>query len=358
MDPASAQSIAIAAPDIQLCRLYHPMFARMGEILFRRAESDATPVMVVALGDRQAALPLRSLQREFQIGDDTPDGRMLGLIAESLDYVPGLRLGDPLPAEVLSGEASWEPAEIYRQRARGRLWLQLLDWIAPGQVTAATPDTIGARLEHDPILQVLTKRAVDRVAVELGLSGNDLARTGMSGSDAVTALIDGLSQELSYIEALRDTLLHRMQAVQAQLIALGQSQRGGVARLEALNQTTRLCETAVTQTETRLEEIDAQTGEAIAALRNQDSQRAFIRSNRDTLYRTQRAWEPILLAWETYANQTGHRAQSGAEDLVWRLVAQSYHFLAPRYMSFTEWQSVFTSRAARGGGKLANAMTW
>ena len=363
MDPASDPSRAVAAPDAQLCQLYHPMFARMGDILFRRAESDATPVMVIALGDRQAALPLRSLQREFQIGDDTPDGRMLGLIAESLDYVPGLRLGDPLPAEVLSGEASWEPAEIYRQRARGRLWLQLLDWIAPGQVAAATPDTIGARLEHDPILQVLTQRAVDRVAVELGLcrndaAGDDVAGNDASGSAAVTALIDGLSHELSFIEALRHSLLNRMQAVQGQLLALGQSQRGGVARLEALNQTTRLCETAVTQTQTRLEEIDAQTGEAIAALRNQDSQRAFIRSNRDTLYRTQRAWEPILLAWEAYASQTGHRPQSGGDDVIWRLVAQSYQFLAPRYMSFTEWQSVFTSRAARGGGKLANAMTW
>ena len=58
--------------------------------------------MVVQLGDKQAALPLISLQREFDILDDSADGRMLALIAQSLDFVAGLRLGDPLPKEVLS----------------------------------------------------------------------------------------------------------------------------------------------------------------------------------------------------------------------------------------------------------------
>ena len=76
MDHVPDQALAIVEPDGQLCHLYHPMFARMGEVVFRRAESDATPVMVVSLGDRQAALPLRSLQREFQIGDDTPDSAL------------------------------------------------------------------------------------------------------------------------------------------------------------------------------------------------------------------------------------------------------------------------------------------
>ena len=65
--------------------------------------------MVVLLGEREAALPLRALQREFDIADESEDGRMLALIAASLDFVTSLRLGDALPAEVLSGEASWEP---------------------------------------------------------------------------------------------------------------------------------------------------------------------------------------------------------------------------------------------------------
>ena len=65
--------------------------------------------MVVKLGERDAAIPLRSLQREFGIPDDSDDGRMLGLIAQSLDFVTGVQIGDALPTEVLTGQASWEP---------------------------------------------------------------------------------------------------------------------------------------------------------------------------------------------------------------------------------------------------------
>src|SRR6185437_1381318 len=79
----------------QLCHLEHPVFSRVGEPMFRRAESDNAPVMIVQLGDREAALPLRSLQREFAIPDDSADGRMLAMIAASLDFVAGLRPGDP-----------------------------------------------------------------------------------------------------------------------------------------------------------------------------------------------------------------------------------------------------------------------
>ena len=73
------------------CTLTHPVFTSFGEPLFRRSETDGAPVMVVKLGERDAAIPLRSLQREFGIPDDSDDGRMLGLIAQSLDFVTGCR---------------------------------------------------------------------------------------------------------------------------------------------------------------------------------------------------------------------------------------------------------------------------
>ena len=69
------------------CTLTHRVFTSFGDPLFRQAETDGTPVMVVKLGDKEAAIPLRSLQREFGIPDDSDDGRMLGLIAQSLDFI-------------------------------------------------------------------------------------------------------------------------------------------------------------------------------------------------------------------------------------------------------------------------------
>ena len=336
-----------ARTDAVICALDHPVFASMGQILFRRAESDGAPVMLVPLGDKLAALPLRSLQREFKITDESADGKMLGLIAESLDYVPGLRPGDPLPSEVLSGEASWEPAELYRKRARGRLRLQLLGWIAPDQEQTATPDGIVAAMEDDRDLRDLVQRAVAEVASALGLPG----------ADAAMELITTMAHELSYVEALRDSLLGGMQGVQGHLRALSQAPRGGAARIESLGQTSRLCHNAVLQTAQRFDEIDAQTGEIMSALRNHESQRAFIRRNRDMLYRIQRAWAPLLEAWDAVVEEQKDSGRFSMTEPVWRVVVRSYQFLAPRYLSFTEWHSALAARPGRAGG-LTNAMMW
>ena len=42
------------------CTLTHRVFTSFGEPLFRKAETDGTPVMVVKLGEKEAAIPLRS----------------------------------------------------------------------------------------------------------------------------------------------------------------------------------------------------------------------------------------------------------------------------------------------------------
>src|SRR5581483_4431831 len=113
-------------------RLQHVLFRRFGDPVFRRAETDSSPVMVVLLGEREAALPLRALQREFSIADESEDGRMLVLIAAALDFVTCLRPGDPFPPEVLSGEASWEPSPQHGRLAEARLRLHLVNWSKGG----------------------------------------------------------------------------------------------------------------------------------------------------------------------------------------------------------------------------------
>jgi len=213
-----------AVPD--RCVLKHQVFTMLGTVSFRRARADGMPVMVVTLGEREAVVPLRALQREFGIADDTPDGRMLGLIVESLDYVCGLSLGDRLPSEVLSGRASWEPSLEHRKRAFSIVRMQLIAWLDPD---AADP-------------------------------------------------------------ALGDPM------------------------------------------------VAGQTGEVMSALRNMESQQAFIRSNRDQLYRAQRSWQTILDGWADAA---------GVEEVPWELISQTYKFLAPRYMPVTEWAS--NTGPARGG---------
>ena len=324
-----------AVPD--RCVLNHPVFTMLGTISFRRARADGTPVMVVSLGEREAVVPLRALQREFGIADDSEDGRMLGLVAESLDYVCGLSLGDRLPSEVLSGKASWEPTLEHRRRAFNIVRLQLLTWIDPDAADPARGDPI-QRLENEPALRQQVQLAFERAAAELGLADGA----------AVVPLVEELAGEHAYIEALRDRLLRPIQAMVARLERLAGNQRGDSQRLETGNRVLRLATTARDRFQARFDEVAAQTGEVMSALRNMESQQAFIRSNRDQLYRAQRAWQPLLDNW----------ADTAAEDeLPWDLVNRSYQFLAPRYMPVSEW-AAGPARAVRSSSKQVQAMTW
>jgi len=306
------------------CVLTHPLFTTLGEPLFRRAETDGAPVMVVMLGEREAAIPLRSLQREFGIPDDSDDGRMLALIAQSLDFVSGLRIGDTLPAEVCSGEASWEPDEMHLKIANARLQWQLVVWLSSG--TGGDTPNLDAdalmQVADDPVRKQQVQQAFTKAAEALGLPTRE----------AVVQLVEELAQELAYIEALRDRLLRRVKAMMEKLNRMAQTYRGDGSHLETLTQVRRLTAAAVQQIARRFEELDAQTGEVMAALRNADSQRTFIRSNRDWLYRAQRAWQALLSDWDV--------AGSGFDEGMMLLLNHSYQFLAPRYMPVTEWIAV------------------
>jgi hypothetical protein len=339
-------SLREADEDATVCALAHPIFHVLAPVSFRRSTQDGAPVMIIPMGEREASVPLRALQREFGIEDDSADGRMLGLIAESLDFVAGLQPGDRLPAEVLTGQASWEPKPQHRALAAAKLRLRLLVWVDPealGDSPLGSDDEAARirRLDEDPRLRPLVAAAFSRAAEALGLAA----------PAEVVRLVEKLADELGYIEALRDMLLRRMRAMSGRLGQLAHGSRGADAhRMEPMNQVIRLTGLAQAQISGRFDEIDAQTGEVLAALRNAGSQQSFIRSNRDFLYRCLRGWEPVLKEWE--------HAGTSLDDWTWHLIGRTYQFLAPRYMPVTEWTAYNTLRQARAAKKLERVMTW
>lgn len=322
------------------CILEHEVFHRLAGASFCRSPTDGSPVMLVPLGEREASVPLRSLQREFAIEDDSPDGIMLGLIAESLDYVTSLLPGDRLPDEVVSGRASWEPAERHRQRAAARLKLQMLAWLDPDAARDANRTGNAIDFDSDPKLRALVQSAFREAAAALGLATPEEA----------VALFETLVGEFAYIEALRERLLHRVRALAGRLEGLCRTAaRGDLLRRETLTQVHRLNGVALEQFRTKFDDIDAQTGEIIATLRNADSQITYVRSNRDWLYRCLRAWDPILAEWE--------KLWGASDGEVWHLVADTYQFLARRYLPANEWPS-FNVLRQHGAKKPNRVMSW
>jgi hypothetical protein len=82
----------------------------------------------------------------------------------------------------------------------------------------------------------------------------------------------------------------------------------------------------------RLEEADARLDDPPAMLRDPPDAVDWLRRQRDTLFRVNRAWEPVFKAWAGASGQV--------DDFMWRVVETTYAFLAPRFMSVQEWAVV------------------
>jgi hypothetical protein len=303
---------------------------------FRRGQADTGTLMVVMMGEREVSIPLASLRREFGLEAGSDDSAMLDLIEKALDFVSTVQPGDVLPEEVLSGGASWIPDERHRRIAANRLRLQLVAWLRG--VEPALSDT-GAllRIDNDPELGKAVQAALDRAACVLGLAD----------AGAVLALMEEMAGELAYIEALREWLFEQVQAMAVKVAGLAHGFKGDVSHQETLTQVRRLTGIALRQFALRFEQIDAQTGEVLATLRNAERQRGFVRGHRDWLFSSWRAWSGILAAWK--------QAAPKHDNPTWALLNLSYQFLAPRFMPVTEWVS--KGRPARQGREAAQ-MVW
>ncbi len=280
------------------CELGNPAFTALGPPLFRRAEAGGAPAMVVPLGERRAVVPLEALKQEFAIADASPDGRMLGLIADALDYVAGLRLGDLLPPEVRTGEASWSPEPRHHTIAEARLRRRL-----PAAGTGVQP-----------------------------------------------AMLAPLTAELAFIEALRETLLAPMRALRQTVQSLGVDWRGSVERQATLIQVRRLTATACDHLAERFAAIDAHVADVATALAALDATRAFVRAHRDWLFRTRSAFAPVLEEWEAAAPLL--------DEAAWGRLGRTYQVLAPRFMPVQEWERATAPRRPGPGQALGAMMTW
>ena len=273
------------------------------------------PVMAMPLGECEAAVPLRALQREFAISEDSDDGRMIDLIERALDFVTVLRPGDRLPSEILTGAASWEPTGEHSLRARSVVESHLLAW-------AAQSGAAGTGIDH-PIEHRL-KAAVQAAAVLLGID-----------TAATEARIAMLMDELTYLEALRDRLLYRVEHLTHKAVQITRSRGGERMRAnttgETLGQVVRLSSLAIRDLRGRFADLDLRIEDLMGTLDRIDGQLAFIRSCRDWLHRSLRAWSPVLDRWE----EAPPIMFPGIGDLL----QLTYRFLAPRYMPTTEWLS-------------------
>ena len=316
-------------PDRAICSFEHPVFAKLGDFMFCASDTAREPVIVLPMGKNSASLSLLSFQHELAIAQESPDSRMFELVAKALDFVQEVRPGDALPMEVQCGEASWEPDLLHQRTALARITMQLTtllgdetkpDAVAASAAWAAAEGHAALAAASAPEMDARMKRATIVLANKLGLPDPASA----------TQMLKMLTDELSFIEALRARLLHRVAHAYAKLGILHRQVKNNAAGIELVNRVSRLIGVGRDKIRARFAILEGQSADLVAMLADFETGQTVIRGQRDWLYASLRAWEDVLIAWD--------RASTTWSSETWPLLNQSYRFLAPRFMPLQEWR--------------------
>lgn len=275
--------------------------------------------MVVQLENQEAVLPLRSVAREFRIDEESPDGQMLKLIEQALGYVSFLRLGDKLPLEIYGGQASWEPTEQDRRLGASRVRYNLVRCVfARTGNGAAIKGGMVPGWEEDSHNRALLKQAI-----------SDAARFTEGADDGeIAARVEALNGEMGYIECMRRTLIRGIMALREKLLGIKLADVA-TSRQDVVKQVQTLGRKGLSEISQRFDAVDIRLDDVVLLMRDMPQAVAWLRSQRDWMFRTNHAWGPVFLDW---ANASSH-----FDDFLWKAVERTYLFLAPRFMSFQEW---------------------
>ncbi|MDP2697454.1 hypothetical protein [Thalassospira sp.] len=300
--------------------LQHKIFSSFEDCHFQKSDLTEEALFVLKMSEGSTvSLPLKAVCKEFGIAEDSSDGELIGLVDKSLDYINVLRPGDDLPLEVLTGEASWDVDDSHRAIAYNRVTMQLVTWMSGNEELITDPDQL-MQIAEDPNTKKKINSAFDEVADKLGI--------GRENREEVVNLVHQVADELSYIETLREKY-RLVKMVDGKLQELRRIYGHEKGVLETVTQVIRLIDDAMKKFEGSFDEIDANTGEIMSVLRNFTSQRQYIRTRRDDLYKRLRAWEPLFEQWTALTPERGPTAV--------RLVRDTYQFLAPRFMKVKQW---------------------
>lgn len=297
----------------------HVFFQKLDGLFFRISEQTGEPVAVVKLGDAEVALTLRGIKKELKLEDDDPDAKMLDVVAEGLDYVKGLRPGDPMPRELITREASWTPSDRHRLIAHQRLTIQLVSWLSGDEHVITNPDEL-QQVADDPVTRKKVLNAFDEAAEKLGL--------GRERKHEVVEYLEKLTIELSFIECLRDTF-NDIRAMADKIQGLRKLYGHERSVLEIADPVARLMVLAIKDIEVLFMQVDAQTCEIMGLLRNIEQHVSYIRMVRDEVHKKMMAWDEMLSRW--------HGVKVEMTPSHPELLRDTYHFLAPRYMQVNEW---------------------
>ncbi|MCR9257259.1 MAG: hypothetical protein NXI16_14320 [Alphaproteobacteria bacterium] len=276
----------------------------------------------VVVGDLKAAITIPSLKTEFKISEDSHDGVLLDIVAESLKFVKEIRPGDSIPKEILDGSASWQVKDHHRAIAQGRVSVQIASW-ATGRETVIVDAEQLQMLADDPVTKGKVNEAFNDIAEKL---------TGKrENRQQIVDQVEQFGRELAYIEALRERY-NEIRMVPLKLNELAKAYRRDRQTQDDINRIIALLRRPLKHFAEMFDQVDAQTGEIINVIRNAANYVEFIRETRDELHFAFMVWDRILPRWKRAKTDVGKKAES--------LIKDTYRFVAQEYPQQSTWTLV------------------
>ncbi len=321
----------------------HNFFGTFPEIQFRREANGTEPVAAFRMGDQQFALPFVGLKREFGLSEYTADAVMLNTIASALDFVTIMQLGDDIPPEVLTGEASWQPDAAHIARARRRVTAELVGWSQGTEVpreNAVAQQQFVAEYVNDESIRF----SLLRLAASMG-EGTHYATT-------LSKTVDHVSEEFAYIEALRE------QTTSVAGIAIKiRNMRGEFKHhssiMAELDPVARMIVEPVRQFRTLITKVDDRVADITTVMEHFELVQQEMREVRDDLTRRLSPWVPFRERWDQIA------AHNADPFTLVPALRDMYRFLAPRHMPVDEWKLVLSrGEKERDAKTYGSVVTW
>lgn len=336
-----AQILTFRIPDRVAFR--HSFFSTFTDARFRIGEDDNVPVISFDMGDQKTVLPLAGVKREFRIPEYSSDGVMLNTIIQALDFVSILRIGDPIPAEIRTGESSWTPTPTDHAAAIQRLTTELVAWNLSLDAPRSDPvqmQQFRAQYVNDETIRY----ALLRLAAHFGM--------GADGANRLAETMNDIAGELAHIESLRGRCA-QVNSLGDKLVRMRKDFAHHASVMADLEPVIRMIKEPIRLFRQHFAEIDANLGEVVTMFGDVASLRDLLRSARNNLLRRLAPWTSITEEW-------GRLGPAGSDPFeMVPYLRELYRFLAPRFMPVDKWELILDQGGSEGGTpKLGSVVTW
>lgn len=299
--------------------VFHHRVFQLPDARFELSGRERHPVMRVELGDIDAVIPIDDVASEFGIAPDSPDGKLLVTVSNSLKFVKDIRPGDSIPSELLDGTASWRVEDHHRELAKNRLMVQVATWLT-GDESVILDMAELRRMSTDSDMQQKVREGISKIAESLGL--------GTDRRDEVLDMIDRFARELCYVEALRDRY-NAARGIASKLQRVGKLYKDDKHFYEEVRRAGILMRPAIQGFNSLFDQVDAQTSEIMAVLKTYDAMVKYVREIRDELHQRLIIWDKAIEMWNINVEKRNDRIRDA--------VRETYRFVAFHFPQTHDW---------------------